>query len=387
MKDKTFNAFAAELINASYVSGLTQDWAVRILLAASLFVACFVFASPAKAAPVIQLMTPQTGPVGTLVAIVGSGFGTSQGTSTVTFNGKPVTWVSWSATSLQVQVPAGVTSGNVVVTVSGKASNAKSFTVTPPPVITGLSLTSGPVGATIAITGSNFTAGGTQSPQVVFNPQIFASPISSTDTSITVAVPAGSATGDLLISVGGGNSNSVLFTVTSSNPSISSLTPAGGVVGTGVTISGTNFGSSQGASTVTFNGTTGTPSSWSATSINVPVPTGTTTGNVLVTVGGVASNPYGFEVGTAAPKITSISPTSGAVATAVTIIGTSFGSTQGSNTVNFNGVSGVPTSWTATQIQSARADRRDDGKCCGDGQRNCEQRRQLHCTWDRTERY
>jgi hypothetical protein len=349
MKDKTFDAI--ELLNVSYVCELAQDWAVRIILTISLFVACFLLASPAEAAPVIQLMTPQSGPVGTLVAIVGSGFGTSQGTSTVTFNGTPVTWVSWSATSLQVQVPAGATSGNVVVTVSGKASNAKSFTVTPPPVIAGLSLTSGPVGATVAITGSNFTAGGTQSPQVVFNPQIFASPISSTDTSITVAVPAGATTGDLLVSVGGGNSNSVLFTVTSSNPSISSLTPAGGVVGTGVTISGTNFGSSQGASTVTFNGTTGTPTSWSATSINVPVPTGTTTGNVLVTVGGVASNPYGFEVGTAAPKITSISPTSGAVATSVTINGTSFGSTQGANTVNFNGVSGVPTSWTATQIK------------------------------------
>jgi len=351
MRDRPFKAIAAELFAIRYVSRPIQGHAARILLAVSLFMVCFLAANSAEAAPAIQLMTPQSGPVGTLVAIVGSGFGTSQGAGTVTFNGKPVTWVSWSATSLQVQVPAGATSGNVVVTVSGKPSNTKSFTVTPPPVITGLSPASGPVGATMTVTGSNFTAGGTQSPQVVFNPQIFATPISSTDTSITVAVPAGAATGDLVVSVGGGNSNGVLFTATSSNPSISSLTPAGGVVGTGVTISGTNFGSSQGASTVAFNGTTGTPTSWSATSINVPVPTGATTGNVLVTVGGVASNPYGFEVGTAAPKITSISPTSGAVATSVTINGTSFGSTQGANTVNFNGVSGVPTSWTATQIK------------------------------------
>ncbi len=351
MKSKTFSSTTAELLTGSDVSTPMQGYVIRILLAASLFVASFLWASPAKAAPVIQLMTPQSGPVGTLVVIVGSGFGASQGTSTVTFNGTLVTWVSWSATSLEVQVPAGASSGNVVVTVSGKASNAESFTVTQSPVITGLSPTSGAVGATITITGSNFTAGGTQSPQVVFNPELYASPISSTDTSITVAVPAGAVTGDLLVSVGGGNSNSILFTVTSSDPSIGNLTPGAGVVGTSVTITGTNFGTSQGTSTVTFNGTTGTPTSWSATSIKVPVPSSATTGNVLVTVGGVASNPYGFEVGTAAPSITSISPTSGAVATSVTITGTSFGSTQGANTVNFNGVSGVPTSWSATQIK------------------------------------
>jgi hypothetical protein len=351
MKEKILLAIAAKPLIISYVLRAVLDRAVRILLAVSLFVVCFLSARPAEAAPVIQLMTPQSGPVGMLVAIVGSGFGASQGTSTVTFNGTLVTWVSWSATSLQVQVPAGATSGNVVVTVSGKASNTKSFTVTPPPVINSLSPTSGPVGATVVITGSNFTAGGTQSPQVVFNPELFASPISSTDTSISVAVPAGASTGDLLVSVGGGNSNSVLFTVSSSDPSISSLAPSAGVVGTAVTINGTNFGSPQGTSAVTFNGTTGVPTSWNATSINVPVPTGATTGNVLVTVGGVSSNPYGFEVGTAAPNITSISPASGAVATSVTIKGTGFGSTQGTNTVSFNGVSGVPTSWSATQIK------------------------------------
>ena len=49
---------------------------------------------------------------------------------------------------------------------------------------------------------------------------------------------------------------------------------------------------------MTFNGTTATPTSWSATSIVVPVPAGATTGNVVVTVGGVASNGQTFTVGT-----------------------------------------------------------------------------------------
>src|SRR5713101_5801564 len=82
----------------------------------------------------------------------------------------------------------------------------------------------------------------------------------------------------------------------SSSPTINSLSPTSGAVGTSVTITGTNFGSTQGSSTATFNGTTATPTSWSATSIVAPVPAGATTGNVVVTVGGVASNGVNFTV-------------------------------------------------------------------------------------------
>jgi hypothetical protein len=239
------------------------------------FTLCFVALGsvlPAEAAPKITLMTPQNGPIGTTVVLIGSGFGASQGASTVTFNGTPVTWVTWSATALYVEVPAGASSGNIVVTVSGVASNAESFIVEPSPVMTSLSPTSGAVGATIAISGSGFTAGGTTTPQVFFSPVLYASPISSTDTSITVAVPTGAVTGDVQVVVDdSATSNSLLFTVTSSDPSISSLSPSGGTVGTSVTVTGSNFGSSQGASTVAFNGTTGAPTSWSATSIKVPV--------------------------------------------------------------------------------------------------------------------
>jgi hypothetical protein len=82
-------------------------------------------------------------------------------------------------------------------------------------------------------------------------------------------------------------------------PSITSLSPTSGPVGTSVTITGANFGTTQGTSTVTFNGTTAAPTSWSATSIVATVPTGATTGSVVVTVGGVASNGVTFTVGNA----------------------------------------------------------------------------------------
>ena len=59
----------------------------------------------------------------------------------------------------------------------------------------------------------------------------------------------------------------------SAAPSISSLSPTSGAVGASVTIAGTGFGATQGTSTVKFNGTTATVTSWSATTIVAAVPT------------------------------------------------------------------------------------------------------------------
>src|SRR5438477_12557964 len=132
--------------------------------------------------------------------------------------------------------------------------------------------------------------------------------------------------------------------------SITSLNPTSGVLGTPVTITGANFGATQGTSTVTFSGTAATPTSWSATSIVAPVPTGATTGNVVVTVGGVASNGVSFTVTVPPPSITSLNPTSGVLGTSVTITGANFGASQGTSTVTFNGIGATPTSWSATSI-------------------------------------
>ena len=72
-----------------------------------------------------------------------------------------------------------------------------------------------------------------------------------------------------MVTVGGVASNGSPFTVTTPGPAITNLNPTSGPVGTSVTITGTNFGA---AGTVTFNGTTATPTSWTATSIMAPVP-------------------------------------------------------------------------------------------------------------------
>src|SRR5205823_8965721 len=139
-------------------------------------------------------------------------------------------------------------------------------------------------------------------------------------------------TGNVVVHASGVDSNGVNFTI---SPSITNLSQTSGTVGASVTITGTNFGSTQGSSTVTFNGTTASASSWTATSIAVTVPSGATTGNVVVHVSGAGSNGLNFTI---FPNITGLLPTSGAVGASVTISGTSFGATQGSSTIKFNGI-------------------------------------------------
>src|SRR6202035_73184 len=69
-----------------------------------------------------------------------------------------------------------------------------------------------------------------------------------------------------------------------------------GNVGTCININESNFGSTQGSSTLTFNKTSATPTTWSTSSIAVCVPTGAKTGPVVVTVANVASNGVNFTV-------------------------------------------------------------------------------------------
>src|SRR5581483_2494417 len=107
--------------------------------------------------------------------------------------------------------------------------------------------------------------------------------------SIVAPVPNGATTGNVTVVVGGMPSNGVALPVTRPDPSLSTLSLTQAPVGAPITSTGVNFGATQGTSTVTFNGTLASPASWSDTSINAPVPAGATTGNVVVTVGGVAS--------------------------------------------------------------------------------------------------
>jgi hypothetical protein len=181
---------------------------------------------------------------------------------------------------------------------SGLMSDASSEVMfdVPPPSLTSLSPPTGLIGTSVTISGANF--GATQETSSVGFNGIAATPTNWSTTSIVAPVPTGATTGPVVVTVGGVASNGWTFTIIDSSPSITSLLPDVGPVGALVTISGANFGATQGSSTVRFNGTAATPTAWSTTSIVIPVPPGATTGPVVVTIGGVASNGLTFTVST-----------------------------------------------------------------------------------------
>src|SRR5207245_1365405 len=105
----------------------------------------------------------------------------------------------------------------------------------------------------------------------------------TSDTVIQATVPTGATTGPVTVTTPGGTATSAASFTVIPAPTIASFTPTNGPVGTGVTISGTNF---TGASAVRFNGSAASFSVTSATTIPATVPAGATTGPVSVTTPG-----------------------------------------------------------------------------------------------------
>lgn len=83
------------------------------------------------------------------------------------------------------------------------------------------------------------------------------------------------------------------------SPTITGISPNSGVVGTEVTITGTNFSSTGSQNEVEFNGVAATVKSASATQLVVDVPGSATTGQVSVTVNGATAIGTSFTVLTA----------------------------------------------------------------------------------------
>jgi hypothetical protein len=79
-------------------------------------------------------------------------------------------------------------------------------------------------------------------------------------------------------------------------PAITSLSVNSGRPGDAVTISGRNFGATQGGGSVSFNGAAAAVTSWSDEAISATVPEAARSGPVTVTRGAVTSNGIGFTV-------------------------------------------------------------------------------------------
>ncbi|GJG96677.1 IPT/TIG domain-containing protein [Cupriavidus pauculus] len=131
---------------------------------------------------------------------------------------------------------------------------------------------------------------------------------------------------------------------------VASFAPAGGSIGTKVTVYGTGFSTTAAANAVKFNGVSAVVNAASATALQVTVPSGATTGTISVSnANGTAVSAASFVVGaaTAGPSISDFTPALGLAGTPITITGSGFQSTAAGNTVTFGPTQGSVTGVTA----------------------------------------
>jgi hypothetical protein len=293
--------------------------------------------APAAPAPQIGNVSANYGAPFATITLTGTNFGASQGASSVSFNGVPASATAWSNTGITVTVPYHATTGNLVVTAGGLSSSGVPFTVEPYPSITGINPTSGPSGTPVTISGQNLVDA--EGHGTVYFSGMSLPILNPSNTSIQVVVPAGAATGTFNVHTNGVGSYTSTFTLAASSaPQISSVSANYGADYATITLTGTNFGATQGASSVNFNGAAATATAWSNTAITVSVPYRATTGNLMVTVSAQSSNGVPFTV-EPSPSVTGMSPTSGPPGTVITISGQNLLDAEGHGTVYFSGKS------------------------------------------------
>jgi hypothetical protein len=268
----------------------------------------------------------------------------------------PGAWVTLSALS-------GVGPATITYTIAANAGIGRSATLTignasllvsqsaaqpaAPPALSTVSPDSGVAGTQVTLSGSNF--GAVQNGGSVWLGTRQASIVNWSDTSITATVASGSTTGTAQVRRIDVASNALPFGVIT--PIISGVTPSSGAVGTAITISGTGFGATQGASSVWLGSRPLMPTSWSDTQIAGTIPSGATPGGLQVLRGGVLSNSATFTVTGTAPRIDGIWPTSGGPGTTVFILGQGFGATQGVGSVLLGGAEAPVTTWSDSSVQ------------------------------------
>jgi RHS repeat-associated protein len=258
------------------------------------------------------------------------------------FNGVAAPILFWSDTQIEAQVPSGATSGPIVVTVNGVTSNSIVFTVLNTATITGVSPASGAAGTLITITGANL-GDSYDSITVTFSNQVggfvTVNAGSANESSVTVTVPPSAPvdTQVVAVEVNGYSGASTPFTVIP-YPTVTSLSPSSGVAGGNVTISGSEFGSSQGSSAVYFNGVPAASIvGWGNGTITAVPPNNVTSGPVTVVEGGITSNSSVVFTVTG-PALGSMSPPAAAPGAMVKISGSNLQVSGATTQIFFNGV-------------------------------------------------
>jgi hypothetical protein len=270
--------------------------------------------------PSITNLSQSSGGPGTVITLSGSAFKRALG---ATINGVPAKIVGIdSDATIRIEVPADATTGLIGIRSPGGTGYSPiyfSVTGVAAPTIGSFDPPSGSLGTMVTIKGSGFLT----VTKVTFNNFVSDSVTIVDDATIKARVPIGASTGAIAVANSQGTATSSTNFIVNA-PSIASFSPPSGVVGTPVTLKGSGF---TGASVVTFNNTPATTFSVIADdTLQVVVPTGATTGVIIVsTSAGDGTSASSFTVTAAVkPTVTSFSPTSGPVGTPVTIKGANF---------------------------------------------------------------
>src|SRR6185437_7526107 len=181
---------------------MTMRFSCSVWLFFALLAGSMAFAS----APQVNSTNPVSAPTGTQVQINGSGFGATQGTSTVAFGNSNATVVTWSDTTITARVPATAITGSVCVTVAGVSSNRTVYFNVAPPQITSISPASGLIGTQVTVTGSGFQGTKGANSSITFN-GVTATVVTWNDSQIVATVPAQARTGAVQVIVNDIGSN------------------------------------------------------------------------------------------------------------------------------------------------------------------------------------
>jgi hypothetical protein len=298
--------------------------------------------------PSVTGVSPGFGPLegGNDVEVTGVGFSTAAGATSVSFGGNSASSVSCSSnSSCSAVAPAGTGTVDVTVTVGGETSPtvaADQYEYLDVPLVTGVTPSSGTLegGTAITISGEGFAPGSTS---VKVGPNEASGVNCASSSTCTATTPPGSGVNDVTVTTSSGtsppNPPDDQFTY---RPTVTGVVPSSGPEsgGTAVTISGSDFSTSPGGTTVDFGPVAATEVSCSSsTTCTATSPAGTGTVDVTATVAGGTSlgSPADQFTYIPAPVVTAVSPSSGPIAggTQVTISGSGF---TGATAVDFGSV-------------------------------------------------
>jgi YD repeat-containing protein len=164
---------------------------------------------PAGQVSIIEF-TPNQGPVGTAVIILGTAFGTTATENTVQFNGITASIIEASSTRLVVTVPAGASTGPISVTAPlGTGTSADSFSVSASsraPTLTGFTPAVGIAGTAVTISGTNFELIASSN-RLTFNRSMGVA-AGATSISLSTTVPSNTGSGKISVSTPYGTATS-----------------------------------------------------------------------------------------------------------------------------------------------------------------------------------